>query len=227
MLVVEIPHFGANSYIAQCPEQFRVVVKAKDGQCSGLVVTLLRKPTALQGLLQSGSSAASMLDGSHSSTLLEEPDDMDWARAVLASRPKLRLPDKSTPSFSMLSLACILLPPPLPSTPGDPMRRSQLLGAALERSPYDLICLQECFWTSARQALRASLVKGFPHIADRAGKEAYGVGVGSGLLVASKHPILWSQFYPFEEGVGSDSLASKGEISLYDAIKIYFVELFL
>lgn len=40
-------------------------------------------------------------------------------------------------------------------------------------------------------------------------KEAFGVGVTAGLFIASRSPIEFSAFYPFEVGIGSDSLASK------------------
>ncbi len=44
---------------------------------------------------------------------------------------------------------------------------AQLLGAALDRSPYDVVCLQEVFWANAGQVLRAGLAKTFPHIVDK------------------------------------------------------------
>ncbi len=91
-------------------------------------------------LRSAGANATSSSDINNAT--LEEPDDMDWARSVQASAPKvhtaflccvaacrshchsqLKLPDAGRPTLKLLSLACIMLPPPLPSTPGDPLRR--------------------------------------------------------------------------------------------------------
>lgn len=213
VLIINNPYFGPNTFTAQCPDQFRVTIKAHDAHCSGVVMTLARRATLLQGLFSGsggggGGGGGASPPASHGGAL-EEPADMDWARAVLGSPRKL-LVAEGRPTLTLLSLACTILPPPLPSTPADPLRRATLLGAALAQAPFDVLCLQEVFWANARSVLRTALAKTFPHVVERTGQQAYGVGVGSGLFVASKLPISWSQFYPFEEGLGSDSLASKG-----------------
>lgn len=49
LLIWDNPYFGENSYTVQCPDQFRSVVKSRDAHCSGVVLTLVRRASALQG----------------------------------------------------------------------------------------------------------------------------------------------------------------------------------
>ena len=204
LLIFSNPYFGENTIQAQCPDQFRFTVKGVDRSCSGIIAVLSRKSNAFQELLRPN-------EGTNES--LEDFEDMEWSTLVAMSKTKVRLDVKKETMLKLLSMACTLVPPPLSATClSDPYRRAQQLAKLLQSSPFDVICLQEVFWGAARQLLSQKLVKNFPHIIDKAGKEAYGVGVQSGLFVASKHPIEWSQFFPFEEGIGSCSLASKGAL---------------
>ena len=192
LLIWENPHFGPLMKQVNVPEQFALVVKVSpERACMGIIVEISRKKEGGSLLLN------------------DDIEDMDWAIVANASEAKVKDSDNSL-AIRMLSMACSLLPPPLGPSLGDPLRRAQQLAIALKDSSYSVICLQEVFWGTARQLIRAALAPTHPYIIDRAGKEAYGVGVDAGLFVASKTPIEYHQFFPFEEGIGSDSLAHKG-----------------
>jgi hypothetical protein len=191
LIIWENPQHGPNVKQAQVPENFVATMKMAERTNSGLVVVLTRKSGPADPLIS------------------DEVDDMEWTAAVNASPPKAQWGGfDDSQALRVFSQACYLLPPPLAS--GDPQRRAQLLAEALRDAPYTVICLQEVFWANAQEALRKALQPQFPHIIDKSGKEAYGVGVTAGLFFASKSPIEWSQFFPFEMGIGSDSFASKG-----------------
>ena len=191
LLIWDNPRLGPNMKQFQCPEQFAVTMRMVDRSISGLVITFARKTGGVDALIN------------------DEPEDMEWFLTANASPAKpTRGSSDDSVGLSIFSMACALMPPPLGS--GDPNRRAHLIAESLKESPYTCICLQEVFWSNAQEALRRALLPHFPYIIDRSGKEAYGVGVTAGLFFASKSPIEFSQFFPFEVGIGSDSLASKG-----------------
>ncbi len=195
MVIWENPQHGPNVKQAQVPESFAATLRVTERSVSGLVVVFTRKTGPADPLLN------------------DEVEDMEWAAVVNTSPPKaLQGGADDAQALRIFSQACYLLPPPLAS--GDPQRRAAQLAEALKDAPYTVICLQEVFWAGAQEVLRKALAPQFPHIIDRAGKEAYGVGVTAGLFVASRSPIEWSQFVPFDVGIGSDSFASKGVLMI-------------
>lgn len=206
LLIWENPYFGTHMQKIQCPDQFTATVHVTERCCTGMLVVFSRKMGAIESLIRS-------VDDGGNKQRVPDMSEMDWITAVEMSKPKPDVTDGPKGScVKFLSLSCTLMPFALNTGLQEPLYRSEQLAKVLSHAPYDMIALQEVFWAQSRKILKTALSHSYPHIIDGAGKEAFGVGVQSGLFFASKHPIEWSQFCPFEQGIGSDSLASKGAL---------------
>jgi endonuclease/exonuclease/phosphatase family metal-dependent hydrolase len=82
---------------------------------------------------------------------------------------------------------------------------------AIKHENLDLLCLQECFDPEACDLMTHELQKNFPHILSHAG-ESDPFGVSSGLVVASKHPILEAHYVEYPNRLGVDKMAHKGVV---------------
>lgn len=78
----------------------------------------------------------------------------------------------------------------------------------------DFLCLQEVFDGAAAAALRRSLGRRFPHVLWGVGPGGIRCGhlrvLGSGLVLASRYPLVAARFHPFPNGAREDALANKG-----------------
>lgn len=78
----------------------------------------------------------------------------------------------------------------------------------------DVVCLQEVFDAGADAVMRRRLGGTFPHVVSEVG--ARGLRgcrlrlLGSGLLLASRYPLLAADYHAFPNGAGEDALAAKG-----------------
>ncbi|XP_064010404.1 sphingomyelin phosphodiesterase 5-like [Pogoniulus pusillus] len=85
-----------------------------------------------------------------------------------------------------------------------------------ERFPADadFVCLQEVFDPTATAVLRRRLAGTFPHLLWDVGARGLRHGglrvLGSGLLLASRYPLLAAGYHCFPNGAGEDALAAKG-----------------
>ncbi|XP_054254596.1 sphingomyelin phosphodiesterase 5-like [Indicator indicator] len=85
-----------------------------------------------------------------------------------------------------------------------------------ERFPADadFVCLQEVFDPVAATILRRCLAGTFPHLLWDVGARGLWHGqlrvLGSGLLLASRYPLLAAGYHGFPNGAGEDALAAKG-----------------
>ncbi|XP_039569287.1 sphingomyelin phosphodiesterase 5-like [Passer montanus] len=78
----------------------------------------------------------------------------------------------------------------------------------------DFVCLQEVFDAAAATALRRQLGQRFAHVLWGVGPGGLRCGrlrvLGSGLLLASRFPLLAARFQPFPNAAREDALANKG-----------------
>uniref|UniRef100_A0A8C3ULL2 sphingomyelin phosphodiesterase n=1 Tax=Catharus ustulatus TaxID=91951 RepID=A0A8C3ULL2_CATUS len=78
----------------------------------------------------------------------------------------------------------------------------------------DFLCLQEVFDAAAANELRRRLGRRFPYLLWGVGPGGLRCGrlrvLGSGLLMASRYPLLAARFHPFPNGAREDALANKG-----------------
>ncbi|KAM6410233.1 LOW QUALITY PROTEIN: sphingomyelin phosphodiesterase 5-like [Pluvialis apricaria] len=85
-----------------------------------------------------------------------------------------------------------------------------------ERFPADadFICLQEVFDAGAAACLRRRLAGTFPHILSAVGGRGLRGGglklLDSGLLLASRYPLLAARYHGFPNGAREDAMAAKG-----------------
>ncbi|KAG7318033.1 hypothetical protein KOW79_019068 [Hemibagrus wyckioides] len=91
--------------------------------------------------------------------------------------------------------------------------------SALFPANVDILCLQEVFDKRAAAKLAEVLSPLFGHILYDVGVYACSSGSGfkffnSGLLVASRYPVMEAQYRCFPNGRGEDALAAKGLLSL-------------
>eukprot|EP01091_Cochliopodium_minus_P010801 TRINITY_DN2949_c0_g1_i10.p1 TRINITY_DN2949_c0_g1~~TRINITY_DN2949_c0_g1_i10.p1 ORF type:complete len:361 (-),score=96.69 TRINITY_DN2949_c0_g1_i10:885-1967(-) len=117
--------------------------------------------------------------------------------------------------LKFLSLNCLLLPPKIASIK-DPLTRSRCLAEIIneeensEDGGYDVICLQEVFYTECKNIITNTIKKNFPHIIQKAGYDKFYLGVDSGLYFASKFPIVEHSFEKYPELIGADYFSCKG-----------------
>jgi len=90
--------------------------------------------------------------------------------------------------------------------------RLRLLINYLRLQEYDIICLQEVFRPSARSALADALYDKYPNQLVDAECGKWAVGVNSGLVILSKHPIVASKLHRFEYHRNADNFARKGAL---------------
>uniref|UniRef100_A0A8C3UIC9 sphingomyelin phosphodiesterase n=1 Tax=Catharus ustulatus TaxID=91951 RepID=A0A8C3UIC9_CATUS len=78
----------------------------------------------------------------------------------------------------------------------------------------DFLCLQEVFDAAAANELCRRLGRRFPYLLWGVGPGGLRCGrlrvLGSGLLMASRYPLLAARFHPFPNGAREDALANKG-----------------
>ncbi|KAM6225748.1 LOW QUALITY PROTEIN: sphingomyelin phosphodiesterase 5-like [Spheniscus humboldti] len=85
-----------------------------------------------------------------------------------------------------------------------------------ERFPADadFVCLQEVFEAGAAARLRRQLGGTFPHVLSEVGARGLRGGrlklLDSGLLLASRYPLLAARYHGFPNGAREDALAAKG-----------------
>ncbi len=84
------------------------------------------------------------------------------------------------------------------------------LGA--NESGADVICVQEAFNTEVVDAFAARIAEKYPYIIYNAG--FHSLGLGSGLLIASKYPIANPRFWEHSKKLGSEHLGSKGTMAV-------------
>lgn len=108
-------------------------------------------------------------------------------------------------------------PPGSPPAAEVPAEAAEPAPAVLaERFPADadVVCLQEVFEAGAAARLRRRLGSAFPHVLYEVGARGLRGGrlklLGSGLLLASRYPLLAARFHGFPDGAGEDALAAKG-----------------
>uniref|UniRef100_A0A8D0F643 sphingomyelin phosphodiesterase n=1 Tax=Strix occidentalis caurina TaxID=311401 RepID=A0A8D0F643_STROC len=88
--------------------------------------------------------------------------------------------------------------------------------ALAERFPADtdFVCLQEVFDAGAATCLRRRLGGTFPHVLSEVGDRGLRCSrlklLDSGLLLASRYPLLAAQFHGFPNGAREDAMAAKG-----------------
>lgn len=102
-----------------------------------------------------------------------------------------------------------------PAPPSNPEKHPQDEDVMLDYVPgCDFVCLQEAFSQGAMPVLRDTLHRAFPYIIYDVGRYSWATNrfaLNSGLLFASKHPILAAEFQPFRTPPrGSDAFACKG-----------------
>ena len=88
------------------------------------------------------------------------------------------------------------------------LTRFQEIGDLIRDSDFNVVCLQEVFERSARQALVDRLSGRLPHIA----RQTFGDGPSkdSGLFFASQFPIIEQTFEEYNRNIGADALTDKG-----------------
>jgi endonuclease/exonuclease/phosphatase family metal-dependent hydrolase len=139
---------------------------------------------------------------------------------MLTAAP-MRLHVRKVDSFKLLSLNTMILPPVISAT--DPNSRAKKLAAKFIAENYDIICLQEVMYTPARQVLFDALQHEYPYATTRTSSKLtinlgthdqaglLRVGKDSGVLVASKFPLLRTEFRLFpSSGYGTDKMVQKG-----------------
>ncbi|KAM9278801.1 LOW QUALITY PROTEIN: sphingomyelin phosphodiesterase 5-like [Cariama cristata] len=102
-----------------------------------------------------------------------------------------------------------------------PVEAAEPVPAVLsERFPADadFICLQEVFDAGAAACLRQRLGQTFPHILSEVGARGLRHGrlklLDSGLLLASRYPVLAARYHGFPNGAREDALAAKGLLAV-------------
>ncbi|KAM6104454.1 LOW QUALITY PROTEIN: sphingomyelin phosphodiesterase 5-like [Theristicus caerulescens] len=82
----------------------------------------------------------------------------------------------------------------------------------------DFICLQEVFEAGAAACLRRRLGGTFPHVVSEVGARGLRGGqlklLNSGLLLASRYPLLAARYHGFPNGAREDALAAKGLLAV-------------
>ncbi|KAK4805812.1 hypothetical protein QYF61_000418 [Mycteria americana] len=92
--------------------------------------------------------------------------------------------------------------------------------ALSERFPADadFVCLQEVFDAGAAACLRRRLGAAFPHVLSEVGARGLRGGrpklLDSGLLLASRYPVLAARYHGFPNGAREDALAAKGLLAV-------------
>uniref|UniRef100_A0A6I8NVW5 sphingomyelin phosphodiesterase n=1 Tax=Ornithorhynchus anatinus TaxID=9258 RepID=A0A6I8NVW5_ORNAN len=106
------------------------------------------------------------------------------------------------------------------TTDGSPRREPRGPGEVLATLPgrLDFVCLQEMFDLRAEDRLVRQLGPALGHVLYDVGAAGLRPGLrlkllGSGLLLASRYPLLAARFLPFPNGCREDALASKGLLS--------------
>jgi endonuclease/exonuclease/phosphatase family metal-dependent hydrolase len=131
----------------------------------------------------------------------------------------MRLHVRKVESFKLLSLNAMLLPPVI--SPTDPNLRARKLAARLISENIDIVCLQEVMHSPARQVLSDALQHEFPYTTNKTSRkitinmatpeQLVRVGKDSGVFLASKFPILRTEFKIFSSsGLGTDKVVQKG-----------------
>lgn len=107
---------------------------------------------------------------------------------------------------------------PVPDDPvlNEPVPPEPVPPVLSERFPpdADIVCLQEVFDAGADTILRRRLGGTFPHVVSEVGARGLRGGrlrlLGSGLLLASRYPLLAADYHAFPNGAREDALAAKG-----------------
>lgn len=83
----------------------------------------------------------------------------------------------------------------------------------LKENHYDVIVLQEVFRENIKRRLIKSLTDEYPYYAGPPGKDFGLFGQDGGVMVFSKHPIVYTDIITFDEGCkGADCLSQKGAV---------------
>ena len=91
-------------------------------------------------------------------------------------------------------------------------QRIKELAEILLQKEDDVVCLQELFETEVNDYLAEQLKEKFPYIICNV--EHRTLGIGSGLMIASKYPIEDAQFWKHDDCGGYDELANKGTLAV-------------
>lgn len=75
----------------------------------------------------------------------------------------------------------------------------------------DIVCMQEAFHTEATQRLAQSTRDAYPYQVFDVGFQS--LGLSSGLMIASAHPLENTQFYPHPVQVNTDRVGNKGVLA--------------
>lgn len=143
-------------------------------------------------------------------------------------------------TVKLITFNTMLLPPMV--TKHDPMKRVAPIASRIIAAGYDCVCLQEVLHGPARQALEQQLKADYPYMVAKSGSNLHinlnaaeldqvlRVGKDSGLLFASKFPIVRQEFRLFAVGAGTDTLVQKGclavKLDLSSIVPVrYIVEL--
>uniref|UniRef100_A0A8C3K070 sphingomyelin phosphodiesterase n=1 Tax=Calidris pygmaea TaxID=425635 RepID=A0A8C3K070_9CHAR len=124
-------------------------------------------------------------------------------------------------SFTFLTANLCLLPSGLAkfSNLGDTPRRATAIARRLRLpADADFLCLQEVFDAGAATILRRRLAGTFPHLLFGVGGRGLRGGqlklLDSGLLLASRYPLLAARYHGFPNGACEDALAAKGLLAV-------------
>ncbi|XP_036391401.1 sphingomyelin phosphodiesterase 3-like [Megalops cyprinoides] len=134
-----------------------------------------------------------------------EPDDLAASRESLSNHAgRLRRPPARGPAPARRRHA------------DDPFDREV---SAFFPANLDFLCLQEAFEPRAAAALRRQILRYFPHVLGDVGRAGWAEGcragfklLNSGLVLASRYPVLEAQFRCYPNGRGEDGLAAKGAL---------------
>ncbi len=83
----------------------------------------------------------------------------------------------------------------------------------LKENDYDVLVLQEVFRERIKKQLIESLSEKYPYFAGPPGKDFGLFGQDGGVMIFSKHPIIYTDIIKFDEGCkGADCLSQKGAV---------------
>lgn len=118
-------------------------------------------------------------------------------RMILSTHPKAKPHHRSKKAFHFLSMNTALLPPlySILTYLQHPKKRAKKLADKLSQSQAHVICLQEFFFPPAKRTILQALSQHYPYILSDIASQS--LGLDSGLLIASQHPIKEVKFIQF------------------------------
>ncbi|PVU96435.1 hypothetical protein BB561_001167 [Smittium simulii] len=119
----------------------------------------------------------------------------------------------SSLSVRLLTQNIFIRPPGINTNGNDYKSERKALLESKILPEYDIVCLQEMFrFGSYRHSSLVTEAKklGFEYCASSPSKGLFSLGIDAGLMILSKHKIVYSEFSQYERGVQSDALSLKG-----------------